>query len=216
MKTRRSFLFVALAAVLLSYWPRASSAQVIVDQYNLDGDIFWSIHNASDIGQVWTAGSGGQLVGLELPVGQCWNPTSPLTLEILTTDAGVPQSSPVLASVAIPEISIPPQTVMPFSLVLGWVSATYVDLTGFGINLQPGTKYAFRLRTDDPPCYAIRGDTTGAYPGGQRFTNWTLQASDLVFKTFNQNSEPIPAHTPLGLALFLLAIATAAVVLLRR
>jgi len=215
MNNRRSIVLVTMIAVAVVLAPQAASAQAVVDQYDLVGDINWAIHTGSDIGQVFTVGIPGQLEGVELGLGRCTNPTDPLILEILTTGGGVPQQSPVLASATIPDASIPLNP-PPTDLVLGSITGTYVDLTGFGIMVQPGVQLAFRLSTAGGNCYAIRGDTVGNYPGGQRFTQWTLQTSDLVFKTFNQAIGSIPTSSTLGLALFLTGIVTAAFVLLRR
>jgi len=213
MSNRRNLVLVTMIAVAVMLAPQAVSAQGVVDQSNLAGDIDWAIHSSSDNGQVFTVGIGGQLTGIELALGRCGSPTDPMVLEILTTSGGVPQPSPVLASVAIPNASIPLPP--PTDLVLGSITGTYVDLTGFGITVQSGVQYAFRLSTAAGVCYAVRGDTAANYPGGQRFTMWTLEPSDLVFKTFNQASEPIPTSSALGLALFLIGIVTAASILLR-
>jgi len=215
MSNRHSLVLVTMIAAAVVLAPQAASAQAVVDQYDLVGDINWAIHSSSDIGQVFTVGVGGRLTGIELGLGRCASPTDPMVLEILTTSGGTPQPSPVLASVAIPNASIP-LLPPPTDLVLGSITGTYVDLTGFGITVQSGVQYAFRLSTAGGVCYAVRGDTAANYPGGQRFTMWTLQTSDLVFKTFNQAIEPIPTSSALGLALFLIGIVTAAFVLLRR
>lgn len=193
----------------------AASAQT-VDQYDLAGDINWAVHSSSDIGQTFTPGTSGRLVGVELALSRCNAPANPLVLEILTVSGGVPQSSPVLASVQIPNASIPLST-PPTSLVLGSVTGTYIDLTGYGIHVQPTRQYAFRLSTAEGVCYATRGDTLGAYTGGQRFTVWTPDpANDLVFKTFLQPVEPIPASSPLAALLLLAAIAGVGYLFLRR
>ncbi len=218
MSNRRVLVFVIPIVLAMVMAPQAASAQGVVDQYDLAGDINWAIHSGSDIGQVITSGAPEQLLGIELALGRCANPTNPLILEILTTIGGVPQPGPVLASLAIPNASITGIT-PPTGLVLGSITGTYVDLSAFGITAQTGAQYAFRLSTAEGVCYSIRGDTAANYPGGQRFTNWTLQTSDLVFKTFTQdiqNIEPIPSSSTLGLVLFLTGIVIAAFVLLRR
>ena len=203
MSNRYSFIFVTIIAIATILAPRPASAQAVVDQADLTGSINWAIHSSSDIGQVFTAGIAGQLSGIELAVGRCSSPTDPMILEILTTSGGTPQPNPVLASVAILNTSIP-VTPPPTDLVLGSVTGAYVDLTGFGITVQSGVQYAFRLSTAGGNCYAVRGDTAANYPGGQRFTNWTLQTSDLVFKTFNQHQafSPIPTMSVWGLGIF--------------
>jgi len=202
MNNIRSFIFVTMIAACVVLIPREATAQGVVDQYNLTGDINWAIHSHSDIGQVFTAGITGQLTGIELALGRCLTPTDPMVLEILTTSGGTPLPNPVLASVAIAEASIP-LIPSPTALVLGSEVGTYVDLTSFGITTQTGVQYTFRLSTAGGNCYAVRGDTVGNYPGGLRFTNWTLQTSDLVFKTFNdeQPTSPIPAMSTWSLAL---------------
>ena len=215
MSIRRSIVFMTTIAVAVVLAPQVASAQAVVDQSNLGGDINWAIHIGSDAGQVFTVGIPGRLEGLELALGRCASPTDPLILEILTTSGGVPQPSPVLASVTIPDASIP-LLPPPTDLVLGSITGTYVDLTGVGPTVQSGVQYAYRLSTAGGTCYAVRGDTVAYYLGGQRFTFWTLQTSDLVFKTFNQAIVPVPTSSPLGLALFLIGIMTAAFVLLRR
>ncbi len=61
------------------------------------------------------------------------------------------------------------------------------------------------------------GDTLGVYSGHQRFTVWTPDpANDLVFKTFLQPVEPIPASSLLAVLLLLAAIAAVGYFLLRR
>lgn len=202
MSYRRNLVFISMIAASLILVPRAASAQAVVDQYDLNGDINWAIHSSSDIGQVFTVGITGQLFGIELALGRCLTPTDPMTIDILTTSGGIPQPSPVLASVAISNTSIP-LLPPPTDLVLGSVTGTYVDLTSFGIMVQTGVQYAFRFSTTGGNCYAVRGDTAANYFGGQRFTNWTLQTSDLVFKTFNEEraTSPIPAMSTWGLGL---------------
>lgn len=193
----------------------AVSAQT-VDQYDLVGDINWAVHSSSDIGQTFTPSSAGNLVGIELALSRCNAPANSLVLEILTVSGGVPQPSPVLASVQIPNASIP-IAIPPSSLVLGSVTGTYVDLTSYGIVVQPTAQYAFRLSTAEGVCYATRGDTLGAYTGGQRFTVWTPDPSnDLVFKTFLQPTAQVPASSPLTALLLLAAIAGAGYLFLRR
>ena len=184
MSNRYSFIFVTIIAIATILAPRPASAQAVVDQADLTGSINWAIHGSSDIGQVFTAGIAGQLSGIELAVGRCSIPTDPMILEILTTSGGVPLPAPVLASVEIPNGSIP-VSAPPTDLVLGSITGTYVDLTGFRVTVQAGIQYAYRLSTAGGNCYAVRGDTAANYPGGQRFSHWTLQTSDLVFKTFN-------------------------------
>ena len=203
MSNRCSFVLVTMIAVVVVLAPRAASAQAVEDQYDLIGDINWAIHSSSDIGQVFTAGIAGQLTGIELGLGRCATPTDPMILKILTTSGGTPLPNPVLAMVAIPNSSIPEGS-PPTDLVLGSIMGTYVDLTGFGITVQSGIQYAFRLSTAGGNCYAVRGDTAANYPGGQRFTNWTLQTSDLVFKTFNdeQATSSIPTMSVWGLGIF--------------
>jgi hypothetical protein len=203
MSTRFNSVYLTIIAVAVAFAPRAAFAQSVVDQYNLLGDINWAIHSSSDIGQVFMVDTGGQLTGIELGLGRCETPTDPMVLEILTTSGGVPQPAPVLASVAIPNTSIP-LIPPPTDLVLGTVTGTYVDLTGFGITVQSGVQYAFRLSTAGGNCYAVRGDTAANYSGGQRFTNWTLQTSDLIFKTFNEEQviSPVPTMSVWGLGIF--------------
>ena len=153
---------------------------------------------------------------IELALSRCSTPANPLVLDILRVSGGVPQPSPVLASVQIPNTSIPP-TLPPSSLVLGSVTGTYVDLTSYDIAVQPTEQYAFRLNTAEGVCYATRGDTVGAYAGGQRFTAWTPDPSnDLVFKTFLQPAVPVPASSPLAALLLLAAVAGAGYFFLRR
>jgi hypothetical protein len=196
-----------MVAVVVVLAPRAASAQAVVDQYDLIGDINWAIHSSSDIGQAFATGTTGQLTGLELALGRCATPTDPVILEILTTSGGTPLPSPVLATVAITNTSIP-EASPPAGLALDSIMGTYVDLTGFGITVQSGVQYAFRLSTAGGNCYAVRGDTAANYSGGQRFTNWTLQTSDLVFKTFNDeratspSPSPIPTMSVWGLGIF--------------
>lgn len=203
MSFRRNFVYIAVITVTVILAPRVASAQPVVDQFDLNGHIDWSIHSNSDIGQVFTVGINGQLFGIELALGRCETPTDPATLEILTTSGGVPQPNPVLASVAIPNTSIP-LLPPPTDLVLGSVTGTYVDLTSFGITVQTGVQYAFRISTTGGNCYAVRGDTAANYAGGSRFTHWTLQTNDLVFKTFNEQriTSPIPTLSVWGLGIF--------------
>jgi hypothetical protein len=193
---------LVVIAVAVALLPQTVSAQALVDQYDLTGDINWAIHSSSDIGQVFTVGITGQLAGIEIGVGRCETPTDPMVLEILTTSVGEPLPSPILASVAVSNASVPVSP-PPTDLVLGSITGTYVDLTGFGIAVQSGVQYAFRLSTASGTCYSVRGDTAANYLGGQRFTNWNLQTSDLVFKTFNlqQTNSPVPAMSIWGLGI---------------
>ena len=142
MSNRYSFIFVTIIAIATILTPRPASAQAVVDQANLTGSINWSIHDSSDIGQVFTAGIAGQLSGIELAVGRCSSPTDPMILEILTTSGGVPLPAPVLASVEIPNGSIP-VSAPPTDLVLGSITGTYVDLSGFRVTVQAGIQYAY-------------------------------------------------------------------------
>ena len=203
MSNRHRFISLVVTSFIVVLAPRATPAQAVVDQYDLTGNINWAIHSVSDIGQVFTAGITGQFTGIELGLGRCETPASPMVLEILTTSGEEPLPSPVMASVVIPNTTIP-LLPPPTDLVLDSITGTYVDLTSFGITVQSGMQYAFRLSTPGGNCYAVRGDTVANYPGGQRFTNWTLQTSDLVFKTFNQPqiTSPIPAMSIWGLGIF--------------
>lgn len=205
----------AVAVVVVGSGASGALAQPVVDQSQLAGNIYWAISTGEDIGQTFTVGVSGTLAGVEMSLGS-GSATTSLTFQVLTTSGGVPQATPVLASVTIPASSLPGAG--PTALLLGSVTGTYVDLSSANIAVTAGQVLAFRLSTADTKYFNIRGNggTGTSYAGGSRFSNYSLQGDDLTFKTFVGKGSSIPAVSRWGVALFILALGVLGLFLARR
>lgn len=136
---------------------------------------------SQSVTQTFTVGLGGQLTRVEIALVN-WHrgqPTQPLVVDLVATDAsGVPTGAP-LASVTLAPAMVPP-TRGPLA----------IDLTPFGIQVLPGEIYGIALSSAAAPrgaTYAWWGEAPStAYPGGQVFIRGTTSLSswDLAFRTW--------------------------------
>jgi hypothetical protein len=140
------------------------------------------------IAQTFTAGRSGNLVYAQVAlffyeIGV--HPSSPITMEVRRTDSTGGPFGPVLATTTIPASAVTSVAPAPGSVVTG----AFAD-PAF---LIAGSRYAIKLTTTDPFCYAISTDQAGSYSAGASWGGWepgwmspTWNQSwrDLLFATY--------------------------------
>jgi len=161
-----------------------SLASAAVDQSQLDGsDQNQAIHSLLSKGQTFEVGINGVLTGIELSLSSSLSLTQDLVVEIIDASGGV-VDPPVLAEVHIGQADLGPEVTM---LSATLITATYIDLEGFGLEVAPGDELGVRLSTAAvlPETYGIRVALADLYPGGSLFSNGVLTVIyDAAFKTF--------------------------------
>jgi len=131
--------------------------------------------------QTFTAGLSGQLTFVEISRikhhnGFC---TNPLTVDLVTTSAGVPTTT-VLATV----------TLQPASIAISTPSPVLIDFTAANVFVTENDVLALALTSPNPPStpsYAWWGEApSSGYAGGQIFIQQTIPLSvwDLAFQTW--------------------------------
>jgi len=159
-------------------------ASAAVDQSQLDGsDQGQAIHSLTSKGQTFEVGINGVLTGIELSLGSSPPSPSDLVIEIVDASGGV-VDPPMLLETHIGEADLGPQVTM---LDATMITATYIDLEGFGLEVAPGDELGVRLSTANalPGLFSLRVALADLYPGGFLFTNGVPHnVADAAFKTF--------------------------------
>lgn len=172
-----------------------------LDQYQENGDGGSAFYEGMSLAQTFTAGLSGKLDHVEVGIGNPPGPTYPTTMEIRTTDSGLPGST-ILGSVNVPT----------GGLYWGWNSFDFSDQC---IPITTGTMYAMVLSSNDPAVgyyynwVLVKWELDGsAYTAGQSCNNygsgWSVVdigpppgRSDWQFRTY-VNPIPAPGALVLG------------------
>src|SRR5262245_7262533 len=204
MPCRRLVAAVCAVAAVVSV--RATSAYtVVVDQANLVSDGNLSVDLAHPVGQTFTTGVGGDLVGIEVA------PLLGRTTSGVTIHLDVYRGTTLLGTVSRTTTGFPPGSgVVPYPLDAGTVGPGYFDLTPLGVTVAPGDALGFIVRhsqsgicdlitnrctvgrvgalcQSNAQCHAeIRvGVNADGYASGQAITSGAPDPLfDLAFKTF--------------------------------
>lgn len=197
------FKIASLMLAFLFGIANSSQAQVVLDQSfdaiaeNPFNPGRSSLTATQSLTQTFTVGQAGLLFQIDVQVNSTApTPTTGLVLDLLQVSNGQPILSS-LGSVDIPRSDIPP-------LFLGQNVGEFVsvDVSGLGINVNPGDVLAFELtHPTDTGAYTAFVGTTDGYSAGQFFfrnppeTNIMTSSAtqDIGFQTFVQVPEPTGA-----------------------
>ena len=161
-----------------------SPASAAEDQSQLDGsDQAHAIHSLTSKGQTFEVGINGVLTGIELSLASSLAPTQDLIVEIVGTSGGV-SDPPVFVETHIGQADLGPEVTM---LSATSITATYIDLEGFGLEVAPGDELGVRLSTATvlPGLFSLRVALADLYPGGTFFADVSPAGGiDAAFKTF--------------------------------
>jgi len=174
------FVLMTLFAVILFAHPMIDQEQV-----NVDPAFLFAIGGGSEqkLAQVFTAGRGGRLTHVTLPIG-C-QPTEVLRVSIQETTAGVPNGN-ILSDLSLPGTIFPPTAPSP------GVGFRIVELRRRP-RLLAGQQYAIVLEAGSVSCYVYPGPVGDSYPAGSGYFDarpngpgWLpiLPNNDLPFQTF--------------------------------
>lgn len=185
----------------------------VVDQFQLDGsDQRFGIHSTSTPGQSFTMGVSGRVDGLELSLE---GPSSSdvLNVSLIDLSGGDFLAAPELATVALTGAGLGPS---PITLDLAAVTATFIDFSGFDLQVTAGDVLGFKLASSVvlPSAFIIRQSVSDPYADGMFFSNGVTSTPDrdVAFKVFVTSDVPEPGT----LGLFLLGGAMLVVARRRR
>lgn len=167
-----------------------------LDGHGDPGGAAWDLQSA----QVVTADRAGLLARLALPIRNTLQATSPV---VLTLRAVWEDGAPVggddggLGSVSLPASA--------FAGVLVHDATTWAafDVSGLGLWLEPGRKYAFALSTADTSGYLLNPEETRTYAGGSAWrrnlavsVGWVaMPGRDFCFRTWVDSTAVSAAYT---------------------
>lgn len=154
------------------------------------------------IAQTFTAGRSGNLAYAQVTlfyyeVGL--HPTAPIAIELRRLDAAGRPTGAVLATATVPASAVTSVGLVPGSVV----TAAFAE-PAF---LVAGSRYALKLTTTDPFCYAVSTTEPGSYSGGTSWggwePGWTTPTwnegwNDLLFATYIGDPDTAPPVVSYG------------------
>jgi len=166
-----------------SLWFYRTTGPTVVDQSNLVSAGNFGVARTQHVGQSFTVGIGGILIGIEW-APQLGTAAASDVIFVDVYDAG----NTLLGTGSITAAGFPPGNGVPAPLSLATTGPGYVDLSSLGITVDAGEVLSFVLRpdfTNDVKVCHAGLSTGGAYAAGQSIVNGVPSPSfDLAFKTF--------------------------------
>jgi hypothetical protein len=153
---------VAFAAVCLAAMgsvERASAVVIGVDQQYTATQNSLAITAGNGIGQTFTVGVTGQLIGMDLELGRQAAVTQPLEVELRTMTGSLPDVSAqgLLYSTSVSASTVPVQD-YPTTFTLS------LDLSSAALHVTPGEQLALLLTTTDNAWYNWAADDSSTHP----------------------------------------------------
>lgn len=194
----KSFMRGSFAALfcLTFLFASQSRAQVVVDQSHLTPRAF-GVGLVDQIAQTVTAGECGLLVDVTLHIGNVASENNDdIIVSILAVDAAGLPTTTVLGTTAIAAADIPP------FLPLQVFSSFSVDVSSFGIFVEPGDQFAIGLQSAEPRVFATTSTTGAGFAGGELFVQGASGAfesldTDIDFQTsVDTGIKPEPPAPP--------------------